>query len=149
MSTRSVKINSEIGQNEPKTAKMSRARGKGRLLVVDGDPGMNSLLVDVLCGAGHTVLSYADAIVAFRLLASREEKIDVLICEVGMPKFSGTDFLSMIAELDLKIPVILTAEFGTEKTAREAIKNGAFGYLSKPFQLAEVNELVRRALAGK
>lgn len=147
MNMSAVKMDEEIGQNETVTDKLSHSSSKGRLLVIDDDMGMQSLLSDVLCGAGYSVTVFSDAVGALKLITAGDLHIDAVICDLNMPKLSGMDFLDMVAKMNLKIPVILITAFGTRKTETEARTKGAFGYLSKPFQLSEINTLIQKAVA--
>ncbi|MBI3556286.1 MAG: response regulator [Deltaproteobacteria bacterium] len=146
MNTLAAKTGDQAGQKETKTVNLSHGLTKGRLLVIDDDVGMRSLLNDVLCTSGYTVTSFSDAIGALKIVTANDQNIDAIICDLNMPRISGFDFLDMLQRMKSKIPLILITAFGTKKTEQEAQKKGAFGYLSKPFQLSEISELIQKAV---
>lgn len=147
MSTQKKKKGAVVGQNESESANMSPGLTKGRLLVIDDDAGMQSLLADVLTSMGYSVTSFSDAIGALKLIAASEQKIDAVICDLNMPRVNGLAFMDMLAKMNVKTPVILITAFATSKTAHDAQNRGAFAYLSKPFQLSEIKELIEKAVA--
>ena len=70
----------------------------------------------------------------------RTQSPDVVILDVHLPDLSGLDALRRIRELDAKVPVIFITGHGTTETAIEATKLGAFDYLFKPLELAELRQ---------
>jgi two-component system response regulator GlrR len=126
---------------------ISGFRGDKMLLVIDDDVGMRSLLTDVLNAVGYSVTAFSNATEALNLILKGSQRIDAVITDLNMPKLNGLDFLSVLATARIKIPVILITAFGTEKTERDAKARGAFGYLSKPFQLHEISALIQKAVA--
>ena len=151
MKSTAHKWNEETGQIEAKPAKKSQAgltARKARLVVIEDDQGMQALLADVLRSMGYLVTTFSDATGAVKLLAAGGE-IDAVICDLNMPKLNGLDFLDVLARMRCPVPVILITAFGTDRTAEAARSKGAYAYLSKPFQLSEMSETVRRAIADR
>lgn len=75
---------------------------------------------------------------------------DAILLDVRLPDLSGLDALERLRAQDRKVPVIIMTAHGTAETAIEAMKRGAFDYILKPWSLAELKELVHRALeAGR
>src|SRR5690242_10722959 len=77
-------------------------------------------------------------------LVSRDRP-DVIVLDLNLPDMSGLDVYDRIRRTDARIPVIFITGQGTTETAIEAMKQGAFDYLTKPLELARVRELVERA----
>lgn len=146
MTCPALKFEEENGQIEAKAAKKSQVARKARLAVVEDDPGMQALLADVLRSMGYSVATFSDATGALKHLASGGE-LDAMICDLNMPKLNGLEFLDVLSKMGCKVPVILITAFGTDKTAEAAREKGACAYLSKPFQLGEMSEAVRRAVS--
>ena len=115
-----------------------------RVLVVDDDQFMRGSLADVLEGQGHTVVSCEGAEIALEQL--KIDTFDVAITDLKMPKVSGLEFLARAREIDGRLPCIVITAHGTVETAVEAMKNGAFDYILKPFGEDEVSLLVDKAL---
>ncbi len=118
---------------------------RARILVVDDDPTIRALLVDVLGEAGHEVESLADGQAALEAIASRE--LDVVLLDLNMPRVSGLNVLSALPSLHTDAQFIVLTAFGTIETAVEAMKLGAYDFVSKPFEEGPLVHLVGRALS--
>jgi len=117
------------------------------ILVADDDRVTCDLLKEVLEKEGYsvrTVLSGEDAIEQ-----GKESPIDLLICDIKMKGMDGLDVLRAFKEFSPDTSVILITGFGSLDTAIEAIKQGAYDYLSKPFNMDDLRLTVRRALDVK
>jgi len=113
-----------------------------RILVVDDDEALRDSLALLLAAEGYEVLTAGDADGA---LARLDEPVDVVLCDVRMP---GTDGLELLPELIRRLPgapVLLMSAYGSGDLAVEALKRGAFDYLAKPFQPAEVLLAIKKA----
>lgn len=127
---------------------------KGRLVIVDDDLEMRSLLEDFFTIEGYAVNLFSTPTEALdalspdgRLSADRAEgDLDVIISDIQMPQMTGLELTHQLKSLRPELPVILITAFGSVETAIEAIKQGAFDYVVKPFQLAEMGLNVERAL---
>jgi len=118
-----------------------------RILVVDDHVEMARLLADQLGEAGYLVDRATGGKEALRKVHS--EVPDLVITDLRMADVDGFDVLEGVREVDPETPVIVMTAFGAIETAIEAIKRGAFHYLTKPFQLSEVLVFVERALADR
>ena len=113
-----------------------------RILVVDDDEALRESLALLLAAEGYEVVTACDAPSA---LACLETPVDVVLCDVRMP---GMDGLELLPELIRRLPgapVLLMSAYGSGDLAVEALKRGAFDYLAKPFQPAEVMLAIKKA----
>jgi two-component system response regulator AtoC len=113
-----------------------------RILVVDDDEALRESLALLLAAEGYEVVTAGDAAAA---LARLEEPVDVVLCDVRMP---GRDGLELLPELIRRLPgapVLLMSAYGSGDLAVEALKRGAYDYLAKPFQPAEVLLAIKKA----
>src|SRR5262249_32312624 len=120
---------------------------KARILVVDDHLEMARLLADQLSDAGYAAdiaQSGAEA-----LERARSHPPDLVLTDLRMEGHDGFDVLEGIMALDPGIPVLMMTAFGAIESAVEAIKRGAYHYLTKPFRLDEVLLYVERALAER
>src|SRR5512140_899135 len=119
-------------------------RSEPRILVVDDHREMAALLADELGEAGYavTVEVSGDAAIA----ALRGSPFDVVLTDLRMERTDGFDVLAAAQTADPTLPVLIMTAFGAIETAVEAIKRGAFHYVTKPFRLDEVRLYVERAL---
>jgi NtrC-family two-component system response regulator AlgB len=114
------------------------------ILVVDDEKNIRSHLATYLTGLGHRVVAAADGIEALR--SADTEPFDLVLSDVRM---AGMDGMSLLRELRRRHPdsvVVLMTAYATIPGAVEAMREGAFHYLVKPFSLDEVGLLVDRAL---
>jgi DNA-binding NtrC family response regulator len=118
-----------------------------RILVVDDDREMASLLSDVLRGEGFFVLPLSDSLEASRIL--QKEEFDVLITDLKMKGLKGLDLLEEAKKEAPLTPVIIITAFGTIESAIQAMKMGAYDYITKPFQMDQIVLTVRKALENR
>jgi DNA-binding NtrC family response regulator len=116
-------------------------------MVVDDDAETLALLREVVAKEGYEVESAEDAETALRRLG--EWQPELVITDIHMPGMDGLALLAALREKEPDIPVVLLTAYGSLKTAVDAIKAGAFDYLSKPFVVDDIRLVVRRALEHK
>src|SRR5690242_8158629 len=116
-----------------------------RILVVDDQEMMRDSLAGTLVREGHEVVATGDPTQAVEKLAAGT-RFDLLITDLKMPKMTGIELLAESKRLRPEMPVVLMTAFATVSTAVEAMKIGAFDYLSKPFDGDELKHLVDRTL---
>ena len=117
------------------------------ILIVDDDERLRTTLGVLLRTLGHESVEAQDVSAAKSLLAERE--IDLVISDLRMPGGSGLELLEIVQHLDLDAPVILLTAYGTVEGAVQAMQQGAFDYLQKPFDAEEMKLRVDRALAAR
>jgi two-component system response regulator AtoC len=119
-------------------------RASARLLVVDDDPVTVDLLKEVLSREGYevsTALSGEEAVTR-----GTGNLFDLIITDVRMGEKDGMDVLRFFKKNTPDTTVIIITAFGSIETAIEAIREGAYDYISKPFKLEEIKFTVQRAL---
>ena len=116
-----------------------------RILVVDDETGMRDLLRILLEKEGHEVLTAADGTAGLAQATSHE--LDLVISDIKMPGLDGVGLLSALRERALTMPVIMVTAYAESDSAIQAMKQGAFDYLTKPFKVDEIRLVIRRALA--
>ena len=114
------------------------------VLVVESDPAMRRMVVDLLDARGIGADSCGSAEAALETLRSRE--FSLILSDIGLPAKDGFDLVRELQELTHSPPVVLMTSFGGPDTARRAKLVGAFGYLDKPFQPDELYHVVEQAL---
>jgi two-component system, NtrC family, response regulator AtoC len=114
------------------------------ILVADDDAVARELLVEVLTREGYRVRAAAGGAEAIR--AAESEVFDVALIDLRMPDVDGLAVLARIRALDPAPPVFILTAFAAIETTIEAIRQGAYDYLSKPFRVDEIKLAVRRVL---
>ncbi len=120
---------------------------KARVLVVDDEKSMRDLLSITLEKEGYDVVTAAGGEAAIEAL--RRDATDAVITDLRMPKVDGLQVLRAAKEISPDMAVIVITAVASTETAVEAMKLGAYDYITKPFKLDEVSLIVRNALERK
>ncbi|MBI2116828.1 MAG: response regulator [candidate division NC10 bacterium] len=104
-----------------------------RVLVVDDEPDAVELLQEFLTAKGYDVLTASDGEEALRQV--KEHRPHLILLDVRMPKLNGMEVLKRVREIDHEVGVIMVTAVNEEETGREALKMGAFDYITKPLDL--------------
>ncbi len=114
------------------------------VLVADDEPNIRRVLEAMFQKDGFTVLTAENGKRAIE--AASSTPIDILVTDLIMPDMTGVDVLRAVKQIQPNCAAIVITAFGTIKTAVEAIRLGAYNYITKPFDVDEVRLLVRKAL---
>lgn len=117
------------------------------LLIADDEDGFRELLQQRLTRKGYVVRVVATGTTALEALA--EEEYDAAIFDLRMPGATGIEVLRRAQEIQPSLPVLILTGHGSIETAVEAIRAGAYDYLTKPVNLAELELLLKKALERK
>ncbi|MGE3153942.1 MAG: sigma-54-dependent transcriptional regulator [Nitrospiraceae bacterium] len=115
-----------------------------KILVVDDEPSLRDVLGIMLKKAGYTTTLAADGEEAVSQL--NKEIYDLVITDLKMPGVGGMEVLKAVKSASPDTVVLVITAFGSPDTAVEAMKLGAYDYLTKPFQVDEVQLIIRNAL---
>ena len=115
----------------------------GNLLVVDDDEAVRHMLTQMLKREGYSVHAASSGRQALEILG--QSPLDVVLCDVRMKGMDGLELLDRILEIQPDMTVVLMSAYGSVDQALEAIKRGAYDYISKPFKKDEVIFCLRKA----
>jgi two-component system, NtrC family, response regulator GlrR len=116
----------------------------GSILIIDDDSNLLEVLKVRVESAGYTVT--AVTVEEQALEAARDEVFDLAIVDLQLREMSGISLMKELRLFQPDLPVIILTAFGTIESAVEAIKEGAYGYLTKPFNAAELFSQIEKAL---
>jgi two-component system, NtrC family, nitrogen regulation response regulator GlnG len=116
----------------------------GKILVADDEESIRWVLATTLSGEGHAVEQVGGGEAAFQRL--RDDHFDLALVDIKMPDLDGLSLLSKAQEAGLGTPIVIITAQNTMANAIEAMKRGAYDYVTKPFDIEEVQLLVQRAL---
>ncbi len=115
-----------------------------KLLVVDDEKNLRLVVQKEMARQGHDVEEASDGEAAWELL--EEQDFDVVLCDINMPRLDGLGLLRRIRERNQNPPeVIMLTGQATVESAIEAMKLGAYDYLTKPYRIGELSALVTAA----
>ena len=118
-----------------------------KVLVVDDEPGMRSLLTRVMEKEGYIAAACADGGEALKAFA--KEDWDLVIADIDMPGMDGIELLKHLRKDSPHVPVLMITAYATVETAVEAMKLGAHDYLTKPFAMDELKIVVGKVFEGQ
>ncbi len=117
---------------------------RARILVVEDDPAMLSLLEDELSDAGLDVLTASNAQEALELV--RQRTVDAVVTDLVMPGMRGDELLRQLRAALPEVPVVIMTAFGSIESAVDAMRGGAFHYVTKPFRIDQLVVTLENAL---
>ncbi len=120
---------------------------KKKILIVDDEPLIGSALAEALHKWNFDVSVFDDGKVAVQHI--KHEPYDMVLTDVRMPKISGMDILEEVKQITPEAAVIMITAFGTIDHAVEAMKKGAYDYITKPFSLDEIKFCIERYFKSK
>jgi two-component system response regulator PilR (NtrC family) len=120
---------------------------KSRILVVDDEESIREFLEIMLKKEGYEVTLAEDGQKAKDLLAKKS--FDMIISDLQMPNVTGIELLKFVKDSYPDVVFMLITAFGTTETAVEAMKMGAYDYLTKPFKIDEVRMNIQNALRSR
>lgn len=115
-----------------------------RLLIADDDLSLREFLTIFLRKEGYEVEVAANGARALEMLEA--QPFDLLLTDVRMPRMGGLDLLDAVRERGINTQVVVMTAYSSTETALEAMKKGAYDYVVKPFQLAEVKVILQKCL---
>src|SRR6266496_620880 len=117
------------------------------ILIIDDEKAIRKTLSGILSFEGYKIDEAGDGEDGLRKF--KEKNYDVVLCDIKMPKIDGIEFLQKAGEANADVPIIMISGHGNIETAVEAVKTGAFDYISKPPDLNRLLITIRNAMDRK
>lgn len=114
------------------------------ILIIDDEKAIRKTLSEILSFEGYKISEAADGEEGLKVF--KEKNYDVVLCDIKMPKIDGIEFLQKAGETNPDIPIIMISGHGNIETAVEAVKKGAYDYISKPPDLNRLLITIRNAM---
>src|SRR5689334_8658555 len=114
------------------------------ILIIDDEKAIRKTLTEILSFEGYKIEEAADGEEGLKKF--KEKNYDLVLCDIKMPKLDGIEFLQKAGENNPDVPVIMISGHGNIETAIEAVKKGAFDYISKPPDLNRLLITIRNAM---
>ena len=115
-----------------------------KILIVDDELNMRLVLSAMLKKEGYQVAAAAHGLEALKIL--KQEDVDVVVTDLKMPHLDGMGLLDQMADQYPATPVIIITAHGTVATAVDALKKGAFDYITKPFEQDDLKNVISKAI---
>ncbi len=124
-----------------------KKRDNVKILIVEDEPSMRDVLEILLEEEGYNTVSAQNGKEAIELI--EKDIFDLVITDIRMPLADGFEVLKKVKEVSPDTIVIMITAFGTSESAIEAIKQGAYDYIHKPFKIDEIRVVIKRAIEKK
>src|SRR6266404_3886587 len=114
------------------------------ILIIDDEKAIRKTLSEILSFEGYKIDEASDGEEGLKKF--KDKNYDVVLCDIKMPKIDGIEFLHKAGEANPDIPIIMISGHGNIETAVEAVKTGAYDYISKPPDLNRLLITIRNAM---
>src|SRR5881394_203529 len=114
------------------------------ILIIDDEKAIRKTLTEILSYEGYKIDEASDGEEGLKKFSTTT--YDVVLCDIKMPKMDGIEFLEKAREVNSDVPIIVISGHGNIETAVEAVKKGAFDYISKPPDLNRLLITIRNAM---
>lgn len=118
-------------------------KNKTSILILDDEPIVSKRLKPSLQKKGYEVETFTEGLAALK--RTREKKFNIVITDLKMEGIDGMDFLDEVKNSSPETEIIVITGFATTATAKESFKKGVFDFLSKPFKIGEIAEIIKKA----
>ncbi len=117
---------------------------KNKILVIEDDPDGRASVEEAVRDGGFDVVSAATGGEGVRLF--REEEPDAVLSDLVLPDFDGIEVLARVRQMDAEVPVLIMTAYGSVSSSVQALKAGAYDYITKPLDLDDLQSKLARAL---
>lgn len=114
------------------------------ILIIDDEKSIRKTLTEILSYEGYKIDEAGDGEEGLKKF--REKNYDLVLCDIKMPKLDGLEFLEKAKQINADVPIIIISGHGNIETAVEAVKKGAYDYISKPPDLNRMLITLRNAM---
>jgi DNA-binding NtrC family response regulator len=114
------------------------------ILIIDDEKAIRKTLTEILSFEGYKLDEAADGEEGLKRF--KDKSYDVVLCDIKMPKIDGIEFLQKAGEVNPDVPIIMISGHGNIETAVEAVKKGAYDFISKPPDLNRLLITIRNAM---
>ncbi len=113
----------------------------GRILIVDDNPNMSSLLSEMLEVFDYESIRAGDGVEAIEKVEQGDFRL--VITDMRMPKMSGLDLLRLIKEKRPDLPVVVISGYALDEEGNSILSSMADGFLNKPFKMSDIEQLLK------
>ena len=117
-----------------------------RILVVDDDPGMRITLEGIIEDEGYEVVGVANGYEAIELV--HEERFDLIFMDIKMPGINGVETYREIKKASPQAVAVMMTGFSVEELVKEALREGAYGVIYKPFAMEQIIDIMQSVLTS-
>jgi len=120
--------------------------GKATILVVDDEENVRDLIEDQLKLLGYKVILASEGQEAIKIYKERHREIDLILLDMIMPQLSGKETFFKLKKINPELKVLLVSGFSQDVKATEVLRQGAIGFIQKPFKIQDLSEIINKKL---
>ena len=120
--------------------------GDETILLVDDEPMVRELGIEILRSYGYRIINAADGVEALEIYHSRRREIDLVILDLLMPKMSGKETFKRLRQMDSEVPILICSGYGTREDDSNPLISNDVPLVHKPFQPEGLVHAVRQVL---
>ncbi len=121
-------------------------KGEGTILLVDDEENVLDVGEQMLNRLGYEVLLARDGQEALEIYKENQDKIDIVLLDMIMPRMGGGETFDRIKEINPEIKVLLLSGYGIDGRATEILNRGCDGFMQKPFNINELSQKIGEIL---
>jgi two-component system response regulator AtoC len=133
-----------LNARQQRSNRKRKEAAMNRILIVDDELNMRLVLQAMLKKEGYAVTTASDGLEALKIM--KDNPMDIVVTDLKMPKLDGMGLLEEVIRGYPSTPVIIITAHGTIATAVDALKKGAFDYITKPFEQDELKHVIQKAV---
>jgi PAS domain S-box-containing protein len=123
--------------------------GKGNILVIDDEDDILTMLLEMLRPLGYMVATCSRASEAIEMFQRSPDNIDLVILDLMMPEMNGTQVFEKLRKIKPDVKVLVSSGHTMGRDARGVLKQGAVGFIKKPFEVPELSKIVSETILNK
>ncbi len=120
--------------------------GEGLILIVDDEALIRNMAKDILTSLGYKVLLAEDSDAAIDIFSKNKDEISLVLLDMVMPKKSGKELFKILRSIKSDVKVVVSSGFSRKDNIDEMIKDGAKGFIQKPYRQATLSQVIAKAL---
>jgi len=119
----------------------------GTMLLVDDESGARAVAVAMANRLGFHVVEASDGVEAVGIFKQRRAELRIVLMDLTMPHLDGREAFLQMRALDASVPVVLTSGYNEQDALKDFLGRGLAGFLPKPYQWAQFQAVIQKALA--
>lgn len=139
----------ELGEDLPEAEETHGVqKGAEVILLVDDEELLHELVTEILTEAGYSVLSATHGEKALEIYRQEKDRIGLVLLDLIMPGMGGKRCIQELKKINSQVKILVSSGYGVEGSRDEIMQEGASGFVSKPYEVKELLQLVREVLDG-
>ncbi|RLD96580.1 MAG: hypothetical protein DRI93_00505 [Aquificota bacterium] len=128
---------------------MKGKAGRGKILLIDDNELLQDLGKDILEHLGYTPIIASEGEEGVEIYRKEKEEIQAVLLDVVMPGLGGLEVFRRLKKINPEVKVLVISGYSEEKRAGELMKEGALGFIQKPFKIHQLSQKLQEILEGK